>query len=138
MHKDLRLLQGLGDEETKRGLEELRLSRAHRTLQMPTAKPFRHEHELAPQRRLVLLLPQRQHRARHLVLERRRALALQVAVPLAQRHRDGGRVGQGILGAARVALGPDLVVLDLGLPGLDGLEVLRSIRSASNGSRLPT
>jgi two-component system, OmpR family, response regulator ResD len=32
---------------------------------------------------------------------------------------------------------PDLVVLDLMLPGMDGLEVMRRLRAAGNGRRLP-
>jgi two-component system response regulator ResD len=32
---------------------------------------------------------------------------------------------------------PDLVVLDLMLPGMDGLEVMRRLRAAGNGDRLP-
>jgi DNA-binding response OmpR family regulator len=32
---------------------------------------------------------------------------------------------------------PDLVVLDLMLPGMDGLEVMRRLRGAGNGRRLP-
>jgi two-component system, OmpR family, response regulator ResD len=32
---------------------------------------------------------------------------------------------------------PDLVVLDLMLPGMDGLEVMRRLRAAGNGHRLP-
>jgi two-component system alkaline phosphatase synthesis response regulator PhoP len=39
--------------------------------------------------------------------------------------------GQSALQAARVRA-PDLIVLDLGLPGLDGLEVMRSIRGSSS------
>ncbi|CAN5187986.1 response regulator transcription factor [soil metagenome] len=38
--------------------------------------------------------------------------------------------GKGALGAARQTK-PDLVVLDLGLPGMDGLEVIRKLRSTS-------
>ena len=33
--------------------------------------------------------------------------------------------------------GPDLVVLDLMLPGMDGLEVMRRLRDTGNGHRLP-
>ena len=39
--------------------------------------------------------------------------------------------GPGALSAARQTQ-PDLVVLDLGLPGMDGLDVIRSLRSFSN------
>src|SRR5512138_2394266 len=39
--------------------------------------------------------------------------------------------GQAALAAARSAQ-PDLVVLDLGLPGLDGLDVCRELRKESN------
>jgi DNA-binding response OmpR family regulator len=41
------------------------------------------------------------------------------------------RDGRAALDAAR-ALRPDLVVLDLGLPGLDGLDVCRALRRESN------
>jgi two-component system, OmpR family, response regulator ResD len=44
-------------------------------------------------------------------------------------------------GAAALALAgesrPDLVVLDLMLPGMDGLEVMRRLRAAGNGHRVP-
>jgi two-component system alkaline phosphatase synthesis response regulator PhoP len=39
--------------------------------------------------------------------------------------------GKGALAAAR-QLKPDLIVLDLGLPGVDGLDVIRSLRTTSN------
>ena len=39
--------------------------------------------------------------------------------------------GPGALAASR-QLKPDLVVLDLGLPGMDGLDVIRSLRATSN------
>ncbi|HEY7563722.1 MAG TPA: response regulator transcription factor [Acidimicrobiia bacterium] len=39
--------------------------------------------------------------------------------------------GRGALAAVR-QIKPDLVVLDLGLPGVDGLDVIRSLRTTSN------
>lgn len=39
--------------------------------------------------------------------------------------------GKGAIAAAR-QLKPDLIVLDLGLPGLDGLDVIRALRTNSN------
>lgn len=39
--------------------------------------------------------------------------------------------GQGAIASAR-QMRPDLIVLDLGLPGIDGLDVIRALRMASN------
>jgi len=70
---------------------------------------------------------------RVLVVDDEAPLAALVAAYLA---RDGFEVavgddGPGALTAART-LDPDVVVLDLGLPGLDGMEVIRRLRSFSD------
>ncbi|MGH8928515.1 MAG: response regulator, partial [Acidimicrobiia bacterium] len=39
--------------------------------------------------------------------------------------------GKGAIASAR-QLKPDLIVLDLGLPGMDGLDVIRALRKGSN------
>lgn len=55
--------------------------------------------------------------------------------------RDGWRVeveSDGAAALARVAtLGPDLVILDLMLPGLSGLEILSALRADPKTTRLP-
>jgi DNA-binding response OmpR family regulator len=70
---------------------------------------------------------------RALVVDDERDLALLIADYL---KRDGFSVetvfdGPSAVAAAR-RLAPDLVVLDLGLPGLDGIEVCRQIRALSD------
>ena len=57
-----------------------------------------------------------------------------IAEPLVRTLRRAGHdvesVADGVTAAARgMAGGHDLVILDLGLPGLDGLEVCRRIRA---------
>ena len=49
------------------------------------------------------------------------------------RSAADGRAALQLVAEAR----PDLVVLDLMLPGMDGLEVMRRLRAADNGNRLP-
>ena len=70
---------------------------------------------------------------RVLVVDDEAPLAALVAGYLA---RDGFEVavatdGQAALAAART-LDPDVVVLDLGLPGLDGMDVVRALRGFSD------
>jgi two-component system, OmpR family, response regulator ResD len=56
-------------------------------------------------------------------------------------HRAGYETRSAPDGPAALQLAaearPDLVVLDLMLPGMDGLEVMRRLRAAGNGHRLP-
>jgi two-component system, OmpR family, response regulator MprA len=71
-----------------------------------------------------------------LIIDDDRALraALRRALTLAGYEVDAAADGEA--GLARLAEGPaDAVVLDLGLPGLDGLEVCRRLRAA--GDRVP-
>jgi two-component system, OmpR family, response regulator ResD len=49
------------------------------------------------------------------------------------RSAADGAVALELAGQAR----PDLVVLDLMLPGMDGLEVMRRLRASGNGHRVP-
>ncbi len=70
---------------------------------------------------------------RALVVEDERPLAALVASYL---ERDGFEVAQAYDGAAAIevarSLDPDVVVLDLGLPGVDGVEVCRRLRTFSD------
>ena len=72
-------------------------------------------------------------RRRALVVDDEQALARLVAGYL---ERDGFDVDLAFDGPAAVALArerdPDVVVLDLGLPGLDGVEVCRQVRTFSD------
>ena len=71
--------------------------------------------------------------ARVLVVEDEKALAGMVAAYLSQAGFDAAVVHTGPEGieAAREQ-SPDVVILDLGLPGLDGIEVCRQIRTFSD------
>jgi DNA-binding response OmpR family regulator len=73
------------------------------------------------------------HRRRALVVEDERALADLVAGYLSREGFDVEVTGDGeeALGLAR-RLDPDVVVLDLGLPGVDGVEVCRRLRTYSD------
>jgi len=48
-------------------------------------------------------------------------------------HREDGVSGL----EAALALTPDLIVLDIALPGMDGWEVLRSVRTDSRTQNIP-
>ncbi|MEU4116705.1 response regulator transcription factor [Kitasatospora sp. NPDC028055] len=52
-------------------------------------------------------------------------------------HVDRAADGPQGLALARTAPRPDLVVLDLMLPGIDGLEILRRLRTDPDGAELP-
>jgi DNA-binding response OmpR family regulator len=68
-----------------------------------------------------------------LVVEDEPPLAQLVAKYLARDHYDTRIVGDGHRAVEEArAYGPDVVVLDLGLPGLDGLEVCRRLRRFSD------
>jgi len=68
-----------------------------------------------------------------LVVEDERALAQVVADYLSRAGYEVVQVHTGLDGVSAVrADDPDLVVLDLGLPGLDGIEVCRQIRTFSD------
>ncbi|WP_258725892.1 response regulator [Cellulomonas sp. NS3] len=69
---------------------------------------------------------------RVLVVEDEPALARALAVTLRAHHYDATVAHTGAAGLeAAASRHPDLVVLDLGLPDLDGLEVLRALRAWS-------
>ncbi|MFS0700227.1 response regulator [Cellulomonas sp. 179-A 4D5 NHS] len=69
---------------------------------------------------------------RVLVVEDEPALARALAVTLRAHHYDALVAHTGAAGLEAVASKhPDLVVLDLGLPDLDGLDVLRALRAWS-------
>lgn len=72
---------------------------------------------------------------RVLVVEDDEATAELIRLCLAMRWPDAAidAVAEGAMALARVAEGhPDIVLLDLGLPDRDGLEVLRDIRGSSD------
>ena len=70
---------------------------------------------------------------RVLVIEDDDAVADGIVDGLADRAITATRVASGLEGIALVAeLQPDLIVLDLGLPDIDGTEVCRRIRSTSS------
>ena len=68
-----------------------------------------------------------------LVVDDERALAAVIASYLS---KAGHHVSQAYTGTDAViqarAVDPDVIVLDLGLPGLDGIEVCRQIRTFSD------
>jgi two-component system, OmpR family, phosphate regulon response regulator PhoB len=63
-------------------------------------------------------------------------LALQAALKIAGYEAEAVETGTGALSACARAC-PDLVVLDLMLPDIDGLEVCRRLRAAPASARLP-
>jgi len=72
-------------------------------------------------------------RARILVVEDEESLASLIASYLSRDGYDVEVVGDGLEALARARVTPpDVVVLDLGLPGADGIEVCRSLRTFSD------
>lgn len=71
--------------------------------------------------------------ARVLVIDDDRALLRALRVGLSARGHDVAVAASGQEGMTKVAVeGPEVVILDLGLPDLDGLEVCRRIRQFSD------
>jgi DNA-binding response OmpR family regulator len=74
---------------------------------------------------------------RILVLEDERQLARHIVQALARHGHDASAQFDGNSGLKAALEGaPDLVVLDLGLPGIDGLGVLAGLRDAGSSSRV--
>jgi len=74
---------------------------------------------------------------RILVIEDERQLARHIASALTRQHHDPTTCFDGADGLqTALAHPPDLVVLDLGLPGLDGLSVLARLREAASPARI--
>lgn len=74
---------------------------------------------------------------RILLIEDERQLAGHISRALTRRGHDVHALYDGADGlAAALAEPPDLVVLDLNLPGLDGLSVLARLRKAGNPTRV--
>lgn len=75
--------------------------------------------------------------ARLLLVEDDPAISEPLARALRRQDHDVDVAESGVVGAARGAHGEhDLVILDLGLPDLDGLEVCRRIRAARPGVQI--
>lgn len=74
---------------------------------------------------------------RILVIEDERQLSRHIVAALARHGHVASAAADGALGL-RLALRerPDLIILDLGLPGLDGLAVLARLREAGNPARV--
>jgi DNA-binding response OmpR family regulator len=74
---------------------------------------------------------------RILVLEDERQLARHITQALTRHGHDAVAQHDGTSGLkAALYRAPDLVVLDLGLPGMEGLEVLGGLRAAGSPSRV--
>ena len=74
---------------------------------------------------------------RILVLEDERQLARHITQALARHGHDAAAEHDGVAGLkAALERAPDLVVLDLGLPGMEGLAVLSGLRAARSAARV--
>ncbi len=60
---------------------------------------------------------------------------IEICLSQPARHVEQRRDGASGIAAAR-ALDPDLVILDIRLPGIDGWEVLRQLRTTEDGRRV--
>ncbi|MBU4337430.1 MAG: response regulator [Actinobacteria bacterium] len=69
---------------------------------------------------------------RVLVVDDDPALARALAINLRARHYDPQTVGTGRAALSAAQHAPDLVILDLGLPDMDGVEVVRGLRGWSS------
>ena len=59
-------------------------------------------------------------------------------ISLEANHYEVYEVGNGLEGISRAAqLRPDLIILDMGLPDIDGLEALRRLREDNNADDYP-
>jgi DNA-binding response OmpR family regulator len=74
---------------------------------------------------------------RILVLEDERQLARHITQALARHGHDAAARHDGVAGLkAALEQAPDLVVLDLGLPGMEGLSVLSGLQAAGSAARV--